>query len=242
MNPPGQINIPKNLDIPHHVAVIMDGNGRWARKKRMPRAYGHRIGAQAVRRAIETAAEIGIKYLSLYTFSADNWQRPKKEVSTLMRLIEENLKKELPELHGKGVKIKVIGRLNELPLTLQEAFRDAIQITENNSTLTLQVAINYSGYNEILDAVQKITDLKIQKKVEEEEFKKFLYEPDTPYPDLLIRTGGERRISNFLLWQIAYTELWFTDVLWPDFTKDDFIKAIQDYSQRHRRFGKVDEI
>lgn len=228
-------------NIPHHVAIIMDGNGRWARKRGMPRIYGHKMGSKAARKIIETAVEMGVKYLSLYTFSTDNWQRPKSEVSSIMKLVKDNLRKELPELHEKEIRVRVLGRVKELPSSLQKEFEKAVEITKNNSVLNLQIAINYSGYNEIIDAVKKIVEQNRQKNLDELEFKKFLYAPEVPYPDLLIRTGGEHRISNFLLWQLAYTELWFTDTLWPGFTEKEFIKALKDYSKRHRRFGGIDE-
>lgn len=242
MSTSSQLETPKISNIPHHVAIIMDGNGRWAKKRGMPRVFGHKMGSNAVRKTIEAAVKIGVKYLSLYTFSADNWQRPNSEVSSIMKLIEENLKKELPELHEKGVKIQVLGRLNEIPASLQKEFGKAVQLTKNNSTLILQIAINYSGYNEIIDAVKKMAEQNKLENLSEVEFRKFLYAPEIPFPDLLIRTGGERRISNFLLWQMAYTEFWFTDVLWPNFTEKDFIQALEDYSRRHRRFGGVGEI
>lgn len=227
----------KTLKIPRHIAIIMDGNGRWAKNRNMPRAFGHKTGSKAVRKTIESSVKLGVEYLSLYTFSADNWGRPQTEVDSLMRLIEDNLIKELPELHAQDVKVTALGRVAQLPQPTKEAFQRAMNETKDNNALHLQVAVNYSGYNEILDAIAKLPKDRIT--LTEEEFKTYLYAPESPYPELLIRTGGEFRISNFLLWQIAYAELWFTDILWPDFNEKALVQAISEYSKRERRFGGV---
>lgn len=227
----------QSLNIPRHIAIIMDGNGRWAKHRNMPRAYGHRAGSKAVRKTIKAAVKLGVDYLSLYTFSSDNWGRPKTEVNSLMKIIEENLIEELPELHSQGVKIITLGRIDELPESTRAAFKKAVEFTRDNKVLNLQVAVNYSGHNEILDAVAKLRES--DKELSEEEFRSSLYNPEAPYPELLIRSGGEYRISNFLLWQVAYSELWFTDSLWPEFDEEELVKAIKSYSRRERRFGKL---
>lgn len=229
----------QSLNIPRHIAVIMDGNGRWAKQRNMPRAYGHRAGSKAVRKTIKASVKLGVEYLSLYTFSSDNWGRPKTEVSALMKIIEENLIEELPELHSQGIRIITLGKIEELPESTRAAFDKAVELTKDNKVLNLQVAVNYSGYNEILDAVAKLRES--DDELSEESFRSFLYNPDAPYPDLLVRTGGEYRISNFLLWQVAYSELWFADLLWPDFNEEELVKAIKSYSNRERRFGKLSE-
>lgn len=232
----------KRLKVPSHIAVIMDGNGRWAKKRGLPRVAGHNAGSNAVRKTIKTAANMGVKYLSIYTFSADNWKRPKDEVETLMRLIEENLEKETAELHKNNVIIKTIGRKEGLPESLINAFKNAEQLTKDNSGLVLQVALNYGGRNEIVDAVKKmLSDNTIANVLDEHLFKQYLYSPETPYPELLIRTGGDLRISDFLLWHIAYTEIWVTEKLWPDFDEYEFVKAIEGYTSRERRFGGLPE-
>jgi len=228
----------KDFKVPKHIAVIMDGNGRWARKRMMPRIYGHREGVKRVKEIVRACGEMGVEYLTLFTFSRENWKRPEKEVKELMQLLSKLLREEEKELMENNVRFKMIGRLEELPLDVVSGVKHLEDVTSHNTGLTLVLAINYGGRAEIIDAVKKI---KKKDEVTEENFKKFLYFPELPEPDLLIRTGGELRISNFLLWEIAYTELYFTKTLWPDFTKKELIKAIKDYSKRERRFGSVNE-
>ncbi|MFZ8825288.1 MAG: isoprenyl transferase [Candidatus Caldipriscus sp.] len=225
-------------NIPLHVGIIMDGNGRWARKRGLPRVMGHKVGVESVRSVIRIARKLGIKYLTLYTFSSENWQRPKEEVSYLMQLLKTLLIKEVDELKRQGVRIRVIGRLRNLGKEVLEALNYAVEKTKDNRDLNLYLALSYGGRQEIVDAVNTILRLGI-KEVDEEKFRNFLYDPELPDVDLLIRTAGEYRISNFLLWHTAYAELYITDVLWPDFREEEFLKAIEDYSKRVRKFGKV---
>jgi undecaprenyl diphosphate synthase len=223
----------------------MDGNGRWARERGLPRLAGHRAGAKAVRRTIETAAEIGLEYLTLYTFSVENWQRPQAEVKGLLELIEHQLKKEINELHSNNVRLRVVGRLEEMPLSLQRAFQEAMKLTESNTGLNLNIALNYGARIEIIDAINQLIDRILEGKertpIDIATFTKYLYTKDIPDPELLIRTSGELRVSNFLLWQIAYTEIWVTPVLWPEFSRKDFLQAIYDFQNRERRFGRVSD-
>jgi undecaprenyl diphosphate synthase len=216
----------------------MDGNGRWARKRGLPRVMGHKVGVESVRSVIRTARKLGIKYLTLYTFSSENWQRPKEEVSYLMQLLKTLLIKEVDDLKRQGVRIRAIGRLGNLGKEVLEALNYAIEKTKDNRDLNLYLALSYGGRQEIVDAVNTILRLGI-KEVDEEKFRNFLYDPELPDVDLLIRTAGEYRISNFLLWHTAYAELYITDVLWPDFREEEFLKAIEDYSRRVRKFGRV---
>jgi undecaprenyl diphosphate synthase len=225
-------------NIPLHVGIIMDGNGRWARKRGLPRVMGHKVGVESVRSVIRVARKVGIKYLTLYTFSSENWQRPKEEVSYLMQLLKTLLIKEVDDLKRQGVRIRAIGRLGNLGKEVLEALNYAIEKTKDNKDLNLYLALSYGGRQEIVDAVNTILKLGI-KEVDEEKFRNFLYDPELPDVDLLIRTAGEYRISNFLLWHTAYAELYITDVLWPDFREEEFLKAIEDYSKRVRKFGKV---
>lgn len=224
--------------IPYHVGIIMDGNGRWAKIRGLPRVMGHRVGVEAVRSVVRTAKRVGIKYLTLYTFSSENWQRPKEEVSYLMYLLKTLLIKEVEDLNRQGVKIRAIGRLENLGKEVLEALNFAIEKTKHNKDLNLYLALSYGGRQEIIDAVNKALKSGV-KEVDAETFRKFLYDPELPDVDLLIRTAGEYRVSNFLLWHTAYTELYITDVLWPDFREEDFLKAIEDFSKRVRKFGKV---
>jgi undecaprenyl diphosphate synthase len=229
-----------------HIAIIMDGNGRWAKKRGLPRVFGHRQGVESVRKAVNAARELKISHLTLYTFSTENWQRPKKEVNTLMDMLEEMILKETAELHKNGVRINAIGRLDTIYPKPRKALDDAIAKTKNNNDLVLTLCLSYGGRSEIVDAVKHILkqdrdqpfDLK---SFDEEAFRKFLYNPDLPDPELLIRTGAENRerISNFLLWQIAYTEVYFTKTLWPDFKKKEFVKAVEDFKKRERLFGRI---
>jgi undecaprenyl diphosphate synthase len=216
----------------------MDGNGRWARKRGLPRVMGHKVGVESVRSVIRTASKVGIKYLTLYTFSSENWQRPKEEVSYLMQLLKTLLIREVDDLKRQGVRIRAIGRLENLGKEVLEALNYAIEKTKDNRDLNLYLALSYGGRQEIVDAVNTILRLGI-KEVDEEKFRNFLYDPELPDVDLLIRTAGEYRISNFLLWHTAYAELYITDVLWPDFREEEFLKAIEDYSRRVRKFGRV---
>jgi undecaprenyl diphosphate synthase len=237
----------ENIDIhnlPEHVAVIMDGNGRWAKKKGAARIFGHRNAIEAVRQVIEGAGEIGVKFLTLYAFSTENWGRPKEEVDALMELLVNTLQKEVASLHKNKVKLKTIGDINQLPKECRENLREATEATKNNTGLTLLIALNYSGRWEILKAVNELVarvrdGLVKATEINEQLFSQYLETKDVPDPALLIRTSGEMRISNFLLWQIAYTELYITPKLWPDFRKEDLYEAICEYQKRERRFGKV---
>lgn len=231
--------------VPRHVAIIMDGNGRWAAKRGLPRLAGHRAGARAIREVVELAPQIGVEYLTLYTFSMENWRRPKDEVSGLMSLFEEMLEREIDELDSQNVQIRVIGRLDELPLSTKVKFEESVVRTAKNAGLKLLIALNYSGRAEIIDAVKsllekcKAGEIGVEH-LSEEQISSELYTAGVPDPDLVIRTSGELRISNFLLWQIAYAEFWVSDTLWPDFGRIDFLQAIYDFQQRRRRFGRSD--
>ncbi|RKZ14907.1 isoprenyl transferase [bacterium] len=225
------------INIPLHIAIIMDGNGRWARKRGLPRIYGHRAGVKAVRKTIEACLDLGVKYLTLYTFSTENWTRPPDEVMGLMKLFTDVIRKEIKNLKEKKVRVVFIGRREGLPEEVIENMEWVSNETAKFRDLTLIIALNYSGRAEIVDAVNKAIEK--GEKVDEEKIKEFFYFPEMPDPDLLIRTSGEMRISNFLLYQIAYTELYITDVLWPDFDKKELLKAIKSYSTRERRFGGI---
>ena len=232
----------KNKNLPKHVAVIMDGNGRWAKSKGKARIFGHRNGIKAVRETVEGAAEIGIQFLTLYAFSVENWKRPKKEVNALMSLLVTAINNEMQRLIKNNIKLTVIGETDNLPSKTQKELMDAINSTKNNTKMTLTLALSYSGKWDILNAVKKIINDKIDpKSINEDIFQQYLTTKNVPYPELLIRTSGERRISNFLLWEIAYSELYFTDTLWPDFRKKHLTKAIIEYQNRERRFGKTTE-
>jgi undecaprenyl diphosphate synthase len=230
--------------IPKHVAIIMDGNGRWAALRNKPRIYGHEAGVKAVKEVVKAAAEIGIKYLTLYTFSVENWKRPKSEVAALMSLLSRTTRKELDELVKNNVKLVTIGRVNGLSGNRQRVLKEAVERTRNNKGLVVILALNYGGRNEILDAVKAIANtvkagLLDLRDINEKLFSNFLYTANIPDPDLLIRTSGEMRISNFLLWQTSYTELYVIDTLWPDFGRRELFEAIIDYQKRERRFGRV---
>jgi undecaprenyl diphosphate synthase len=234
----------KKGNLPVHVAIIMDGNGRWAKKRGLPRIAGHRAGVKAVKRVVEAAGELGISILTLFTFSHENWKRPKQEVSAIMKLLYETTKREINELDQNNVKLITTGRIEELSPQRRDILEKAKEQTKNNTGLILNLALNYGGRTEILDAVKQIAQEVKQGKLDinelnEENFAKYLYTNGLPDPDLLIRTSGEKRISNFLLWQTSYTELYITDVLWPNFTAKDFYEAIWDYQNRERRFGRV---
>ena len=228
--------------LPQHIAIIPDGNGRWAKKHAIGRVSGHRKGSQAVRTTVRTCREIGIKYLTLFAFSTENWERPAKEVQALMALLEEYLIKETNELHKQEIRLTTIGEIDRLYPPVKEKLLLAKEKTLKNNKMILNLALNYGGKDEIISAVKKIVkdnqDGKIDiNNITKETFNSYLYTWGMPDPDLLIRTSGEYRISNFLLWQMAYTELYFTKVLWPDFSKDDLFKAIESYQKRERRFG-----
>ena len=231
--------------IPRHIAVIMDGNGRWAQKRYLPRAAGHRAGVEAVRSTIEGCRRLGVDALTLYAFSVENWKRPKDEVNTLWGLLRRYLRQELDSLITNGVQLRVIGRVDELPQEVQDELGDAIARTSGNRGLILNVALNYGGRSEIVDAVNAaIAQAKASGSdapLDEDTFEKYLYTAGLPDPDLLIRTSGEVRISNFLLWQIAYTEIWVTPKFWPDFREIDLLEAILDFQGRERRFGGLSQ-
>lgn len=224
-------------DIPTHVAIIMDGNGRWAKKRNLPRLQGHRAGVNAVRRVIDESLDLKIKYLTLFAFSKENWERPKMEVNGLMHLFTKVIEEEIENLKSHKVRVRFLGRLKELPDKVEESVNLIQEKTKYFNNLNLIIALNYSGREELIDAVNKA--ISKGKTVDEESFKEYLYIPDIPDPDLLIRTSGEVRISNFLLYEIAYTELYFTPTLWPDFGRNDLLKAITSYQKRERKFGKV---
>lgn len=226
--------------IPRHVGIIMDGNGRWAELRGLPRIEGHRRGAERSKEIIEISAELGLKALTLYAFSIENWQRPSSEVMTLMKLLELYLKKELNRLIKNDIVFKAIGEIWRLPEHIQVIIKEAEENTASNKGMTFVTALSYSGQNEILRAVKKVMHSGVRpEELTEEVFDSYLDTAGLPPPDLIIRTSGEMRISNFLLWQGAYSELYFTDTLWPDFTKDELLLAIQDYQRRERRFGSI---
>lgn len=238
-------NISKT-NIPSHVAIIMDGNGRWAKKKGKLRVFGHSNGVNSVRETIEAAAEIGVKVLTLFAFSTENWSRPKKEVDTLMSLLATSLRRELKSLHKNNIQLRAIGAIENLPNRTQKELNEVIQKTENNDRMILNLALSYGSRAEIVNAVKNISkkvvnnDLNIEN-IDEKVINNHLYTFSLPDVDFLIRTSGEQRISNFLLWQIAYAELYFTKTLWPDFKKQDFYTAIVEYQERERRYGKTSE-
>jgi undecaprenyl diphosphate synthase len=228
--------------LPRHIAVIMDGNGRWARKHSMGRISGHKKGAEAVRTTVSTCREIGIKFLTLYAFSTENWLRPDNEVQALMRLLEEYLRSELREMLEKGIRLTTIGNTETLKEPIKGILRETMTKTSHGQGMTLNLALSYGGRDEIIAAIQKMiqavqTGKLPLNEISKDTFPDYLYTAGLPDPDLLIRTSGEYRISNFLLWQSAYTEFYFTDVLWPDFNRDELYKAIAEYQRRERRFG-----
>ncbi len=226
--------------LPQHVAVIMDGNGRWAQKKMLPRSAGHRAGVERVRTIVRMSSDIGVRYLTLFAFSTENWKRPADEVGTLMKLLLEYLAKELDELHVKNVRIKTFGDLTRLPKEVKAEIDRAIEKTKNNSGLTLNMAINYGGRGDIVDAVKRIvSDGLSADDIDEKCVSAYLCTGDQPDPDLFIRTSGEMRISNFLLYQLAYAEFYFTDTLWPDFDELEYLKALNCFAKRDRRFGGI---
>lgn len=232
--------------IPRHIAIIMDGNGRWAKRQGMARMFGHRQGVEAVHRITEVAASLGIEYLTLYAFSTENWNRPKDEVDALMSLLIDTIVKETPILMKNNIKLLTIGDLERLPDNAQKKFRICMEQTSQNTGLRLVIALSYSARWEIIQAVRHLAKVVLEEKllvedINEEVISASMMTAQMPDPDLLIRTSGELRISNFLLWQLAYTELYFTDCLWPEFSEEEFYRAIIDYQQRERRFGKTSE-
>lgn len=228
----------KNLKVPGHIAIIMDGNGRWARHRRLPRIEGHRRGAISLKEAVKACVEFGVKYLTVYAFSTENWRRPKEEVSFLMSLLSSTIDREIGELDRNKVRVRFLGRVSMLPEKLRGKIRSAEEKTKGNSRLNLNIMLSYGGRAEIVDAVKSIVKNHVKNdRISEELISRSLYTGGMPDPDLLIRTAGEMRVSNFMLWQLAYTEIWVTDVLWPDFRKKHLLEAISDYGSRIRKFG-----
>jgi undecaprenyl diphosphate synthase len=230
--------------LPRHIAIIMDGNGRWARTRSLPRVAGHRAGIAAVRDVVETSARLGCQVLTLYAFSLENWKRPRREVDMLMDLLREYLRKELNTLHENNIAFNVIGRVDELGPAIRRELQDGMEATRGNSGLLFNIALSYGGRAEIVDAVNRILADRgrpgaAAERIDETAFASYLYTAGQPDPDLLIRTSGELRISNFLLWQIAYAEIWVTETLWPDFRRRELLQAIVDYQKRERRYGRV---
>lgn len=233
--------IDKN-NLPCHIAVIMDGNGRWAKKRNLPRTIGHKAGVEAIRDIVKECSSLGIKVLTVYAFSTENWKRPTNEVNNLMSLLVDYLKKEVIELNKNNVKIKAIGDLKKLPIICQNELQNAFNTTANNKGLILNLALNYGGRAEIVNTTKIISNLVLENKIKiddinEETLSKYMWTSDLPDPDLIIRPSGELRLSNFLLWQCAYSEFWYSDIYWPDFKKEDLHKAIIDYQNRDRRRG-----
>jgi len=228
--------------IPQHVAIIMDGNGRWARRRRLPRVAGHRRGAENVLEIAKSCIEFGLPMLTVYAFSTENWSRPRREVEALMGLLEEAARQELNELMANGIRLRVLGRLEVLPPSVQERMDEAIALSRHNRNLNLNVAFNYGGRAEVVDAFKRIMrDGRNEEEITEELVSSYLYTADLPDPDLVIRTAGEMRLSNFLIWQAAYAEYYSTPTYWPDFDRAELLRALQAYSQRRRRFGGVEE-
>ena len=231
-------------NLPRHVAVIMDGNGRWAQKRGLTRTAGHQAGVKAVKRVVQAASRLGIEYLTLFTFSTENWKRPKGEVTAIMKLLYDTTKREMRELVEKNVRLITTGKINQLSPSRRRILQQAIKVTSQNTGLTLNLALNYSGRDEIIEAVRVLCQLVKENglqpnQIDQKLFSQYLYTKSLPDPDLLIRTSGEMRLSNFLLWQTSYTELYITDILWPDFSEEDFFTAVQDYQGRERRFGQL---
>ncbi len=226
--------------IPQHVAIIMDGNGRWALQRGLPRLAGHKAGTENLRRVIRASVELGVKYLTIYAFSTENWGRPPEEVKGLMYILEDVIDRELNELHKEGVQLRHIGRLERLAPSLQEKVLDAIEVTKNNSRLILNIAFNYGGRDEIVQAIQRIIkDGVPPENVTDKLVGQYLYTVGVPDPDLIIRTSGELRVSNFLIWQAAYSEWYITPTFWPDFDKEEYRRALETFAHRDRRYGKV---
>ncbi len=226
--------------IPRHIGIIMDGNGRWAQRRGLPRLAGHRAGVENIRRVVEACVQLGVEYLTLYAFSTENWRRPREEVQGLMNLLRENLRREVEAFRRNGIRVLHLGRLEGLDPDLQEEIRKALEATAEGDRLTLCIAFNYGGRAEIVDAVRRIVAEGIPPEaIDEETIRGHLYAPEVPDPDLIIRTAGEMRLSNFLLWEAAYSEFWSTPTLWPDFGREELEAAITDYGRRVRKFGGV---
>lgn len=235
--------IPEISAIPNHIAIIMDGNGRWAKQRMLPRIAGHRRGVETLREVIKASIELGVEYLTLFAFSSENWRRPTEEISLLMQLFLRALEQEVAKLHANEIRFKVIGDLSRFEPKIVELIDEAEALTVNNQRLTLTIAANYGGRWDILEALRRLLAESPEKatSVSEEELTPYLSTSELPEPDFFIRTGGEQRISNFLLWQLAYTELYFTDTLWPDFNAEALHQAVLSYQQRERRFGRTSE-
>ena len=231
--------LPEVDNRPQHVAIIMDGNSRWAKQNGLTRLEGHRAGAKTVRHVVEIFAEYNIEYLTLFAFSTENWGRPKSEVRSLLRIFSEMIDSEIKRLHEKGVRLYHLGRLSRLPMNLQRKVKGAVELTRNNTGMIFSIAFDYGARTEITDAVHRLlADGVSLEKIDEVSLRERLYEPELPDPDLIIRTGGEMRLSNFFLWQAAYSELYFTNALWPDFNRTEIDKALAAYASRQRHFGK----
>ena len=231
-------------NIPKHVAIIMDGNGRWAKQRNMPRTMGHKAGVETIRRILKEAQRLGVKYITLYAFSTENWKRPKEEVGALMKLLVQYFRLELNELHENGVVVNTIGDISKLPKECIEEIKKAKEKTKNNTGIVMNLALNYGGRDEIVRAVKLLTkdvaEGKISgEEIDEKSIEKYLYTAGMPDPDMIIRPSGEQRLSNFLLWQCAYSEFWYSDINWPDFTEKDLRRAIFDFQNRDRRFGGI---
>jgi len=234
----------KEKDIPRHIAIIMDGNGRWAQARKLPRVLGHREGAFRVKDIVNACNDLGVGFLTLYAFSTENWSRPKSEVDMLMRYFEDFLSREMDRMHKDNIRFKVIGRREPLPQRVLAQMRKAVEKTRDNTGLTLVLALNYGSRQEIVDGIKKFAELVKKGKagledIGEDNFREYLYTAGIPDPDLLIRTSGEVRLSNFLLWQLSYAEMYFTKKFWPDFRKKDLEEAIEEYRKRHRKFGAI---
>ncbi|SCJ48113.1 Undecaprenyl pyrophosphate synthase [uncultured Clostridium sp.] len=231
-------------NIPKHIAIIMDGNGRWAKQRKLPRSMGHKAGVETIRRILKEADRLGVEHMTLYAFSTENWKRPKDEVDALMKLLVQYLTNEVEGLHQNGVVLRILGDIDALPGAVKEKICEAIDLTKNNKGIILNVAFNYGGRDELVRAIKNIvSDVKSgnvnEENIDQNLISNYLYTKDSPDPDLIIRPSGEQRISNFLLWQCAYSEFWYSNVNWPDFSESDLQKAIYDYQNRDRRFGGV---
>lgn len=240
MTEPSEVNLP--AEIPAHVAIIMDGNGRWARKRGLPRLAGHRAGVENLRQILEASVEYGIQFLTIYAFSTENWDRPPAEVRGLINILEEVIDRELAAMHENGVQLRHLGRLERLSPELQAKVQHAIKLTSNNQQLILNVAWNYGGRAEIVSAIQKmVEDGLAPGEITEQRVSEYLYTSDCPDPDLIIRTSGEMRVSNFLIWQGAYSEWYVTPTFWPEFGPDELLKALHEFARRERRYGRISD-
>lgn len=241
--PSSTCTIPDIAAVPRHIAVIMDGNGRWAKQRFLPRVMGHKQGVESLRKVVKACREIGVEYLTVFAFSSENWRRPEEEVSFLMSLFMKALEREVTKMHKNNIRLKIIGDRSRFNDQLKQSMRDAETLTENNDGLTLTIAANYGGRWDVMNAVQSMLKVhpQLAQNFTEADLQPYLSMSDAPEPDLFIRTGGEQRVSNFMLWQLAYTELYFTDTLWPAFDRKEFGKAIDSYKNRERRFGQTGE-